>query len=622
MELVYNIDYDIAALLVLAIILIYLFIQYSSTLESNRCFRGLTICALLLTVSDIASAFVISYGSQIPLIVNKLVNASYYGTEAISIFLFSNYVKSYYNHIYGKAVHFLTNRVPIIFYAVILLINFFTPTLFEVSDQGAFSHGPVHFFVYVIPIYYYILSMVVMFIHRKEYPFKRLISMMTFVIISISTMLIQTFVLPEYLLSCFGAAVSILIMLIALETPDYQKLVKTMEQLKKAEAEAQAANVAKSTFLANMSHEIRTPINGVLGMNEIILKSNPSPDILECANNIEASGRSLLAIINDILDLSKIESGKIEISPIRYSITIIMNNVYQMIFFRAQNKHLALNVHCNKDIPIGLLGDEIRIRQIMTNLLTNAVKYTMEGSIDWNVDYEPIDDENIMLCISVKDTGIGIKKEDISELFVAFKRAEEQAHRTIEGTGLGLRITKQLVELMGGTINVESEYGKGSVFTVKIPQKILNAAPSGEFKSLTVTHIEEDSKDVRDMSAYTILVVDDVLVNIKVIRGLLRETKINIDSAGSGREALDYLFKNKYDLVFLDHLMPEMDGVETLKELKKVENGLNKDTPIIMLTANAILGAREEYLEAGFTDYLTKPVRGKSLIDTLNKYIQ
>ena len=383
------------------------------------------------------------------------------------------------------------------------------------------------------------------------------------------------------------------------------------------------ANEAKSQFLANMSHEIRTPINGILGMDSVLLKECHDENLREYAKNIQSAGQSLLSIINDILDISKIESGKMEILTIRYQLFSVLNDCYNLTKIKLQNKPVSFIMQINEKLPSWLYGDEVRIRQIINNFLSNAVKYTKEGNITFELDFEEKTDEQILLVITVRDTGIGIKEEDLGKLFESFTRIEEKRNRNIEGTGLGLNLTKNLVNLMGGEVFAESTYGKGSCFTAKIPQKIADAKPMGDFGKRYQQYLSTSDDDKLSFLApdAKILVVDDVTMNLKVVEGLLKATKIQIDTAVSGSECLECVKTTPYQMIFLDHMMPEMDGVETLEHMKNLADNPNAQTPVIMLTANAIVGAKEEYIEAGFTDYLTKPIRETELLEMILKYL-
>ena len=391
-------------------------------------------------------------------------------------------------------------------------------------------------------------------------------------------------------------------------------ILKATQIARFEEQKALAASEAMSNFLANMSHEIRTPINAVLGMDEMILRESDDDRIIEYARTIEGAGRTLLSLINDILDFSKIEAGNVELVENEYELSSMLSDVINMIEIRAESKGLNLVVDINPVTPGRLYGDETRIRQIMLNLLNNAVKYTESGTIALRLSFDLIDESHIYLKFSVKDTGIGIKEEDLNHLFEKFRRLDLDKNKTIEGSGLGLAITHQLLKLMDGDIKVESTYGKGSTFFARIPQKIISKASIGDFNAKpTIDTKIESYKESFHASNATILVVDDTPMNLIVVRELLKETKINIDEAGSGKACLEMCGKKAYDIIFLDYRMPEMDGIETLKKLKEMTDCPNINTPVIALTANAIAGARERFLGEGFDDYITKPINGERL---------
>ena len=401
-----------------------------------------------------------------------------------------------------------------------------------------------------------------------------------------------------------------------------EKLIHYATGIIEERRRAEAANEAKSIFLANMSHEIRTPINAILGMNEMILRENRSEHIEEYAKNIYSAGSSLLYLVNDVLDISKIESGKLEITENIYELSSLIHDCYNMIAEKAEKKGLDLIVSCNPRLPSLLKGDESRMRQVITNLLTNAVKYTEKGSITLSVDSR---DQNgqMMLVITVKDTGIGIRKENMDKLFTQFTRFDMEKNRNIEGTGLGLALTKRLTDLMQGVIEVQSIYGVGSSFTVTVPQQVVNTEPIGDFNKKYLSSAEKGRQYQPSFEApdARILVVDDVVVNLKVITNLLKSTRIKVDTASSGRRCLEMVTQTAYDMIFMDHMMPEMNGVDTYAEMKKLEHSLNKKTPVIMLTANAITGIRERFLQDGFADYLSKPVSGDKLENMILKYL-
>ena len=383
---------------------------------------------------------------------------------------------------------------------------------------------------------------------------------------------------------------------------------------------ANASNKAKSDFLANMSHEIRTPMNAIIGMDEMILRSSPSDPVRKYALDIQSAGKTLLSIINDILDFSKIESGKMELIPVEYSFSSVMNDVVNMTMKKAQDKGLEYKLNISEDIPTVLQGDEIRVRQVMLNLINNAIKYTPEGSVSVDVSY---DRGTEMLWVVVSDTGIGIKNEDLGKLFGSFQRLEEDKNRNIEGTGLGLNITMRLVKMMGGTIGVNSKYGEGTTFTAQMKQAAIDRTPIGDFAQ-NITKMQTSKEEYRPSliaPSAKILVVDDNDMNLEVIESLLEDTKMKVTTVESGQECINILRNESFDVIFLDQMMPGMSGVQTLEEIGR-ENLVPKDTPIIALTADAIVGARENYIKEGFTDYLSKPVMYDALEAILIKYLK
>ena len=371
---------------------------------------------------------------------------------------------------------------------------------------------------------------------------------------------------------------------------------------------ADSANRAKSTFLANMSHEIRTPMNTVIGLDTMILRESRDERIRKYALDIQMAAQNQLSIINDILDLSKIESGKMEIIPVEYEIADLIIDVENMTTPRAMQKDLKFTLNIDEEIPKRLLGDDVRIRQVLVNLLTNAVKYTPEGSVTLTVSGKR-DGEQEELTFSVKDTGIGIVKEDLEKLFEEYVRLDEKRNRHIEGTGLGISIVTTLLRLMGSELRVDSVYGEGSDFYFTIRQEIVDAEPIGDLEERIRARATEYNYEVSfTIPDVRILVVDDNAMNRTVFTQLLKELECTIDEAESGAQALEKTEMTHYDLIFMDHMMPGMDGIETYHHIRERAEDLNRDTPVIALTANAVTGAREMYLSEGFDDFLTKPI--------------
>lgn len=404
-------------------------------------------------------------------------------------------------------------------------------------------------------------------------------------------------------------------------------IIKTGQDIVRTEKirqQAIAAKEAQTQFLANMSHEIRTPINAVIGMNEMILRESSEETVREYAHNIQSASNMLLGLVNDVLDFSKIESGKLELVEDSYYLAELLQDEQALLEARATGKPLAIQFEIDPEIPAKLYGDELRMKQILTNLLSNAVKYTKEGSVTLKVFFQWKDNETIELGFSVIDTGIGIRQEELSKLFDSFKRLDISKNRNIEGTGLGLNIAKQLVELMQGNITVESEYGKGSTFTAVIPQKVMGLGLLGDMmKSLQECRKEKEALSTEIFTApnAAILVVDDNAMNLSVIKELLKRTRINIDLAASGKECLEKTKHKVYDMILLDHMMPELDGIETLNILRADSVNPNWKTTVVALTANASAGSREMYIECGFDDYFSKPIQADKLEKLLMRYL-
>lgn len=398
---------------------------------------------------------------------------------------------------------------------------------------------------------------------------------------------------------------------------------RQLDETRQLKLAAEIANNAKSDFLAQMSHEIRTPINAVLGMNEMILRESSEETIRKYAVDIKDSAKSLLSIINEILDLTKIESGKMELMPVDYTLVSMLHDLYHMMNIKAKEKHLQLHFDIQPDIPSGYFGDDIRLRQILVNLLSNAIKYTYAGSVVLSVR-GGAKGEVAYLRFCVTDTGIGIHEEDIQKLFDKYTRLDAGHTRQIEGTGLGLNITSRLLHMMNSDLKIKSTYGKGSTFYFDLNLKITDEKPLGIF-DINAAGVRTDTAWKGSYKAHGahILVVDDNSVNRRVFMNLLRHTGMKIDEADGGSRALELIGSRHYDLIFLDHMMPEMDGIETLHRMREMDltQSGNAQTPVIMLTANAVVGAAGFYLKEGFTDFLTKPIDLERLDHMICRYL-
>lgn len=401
-------------------------------------------------------------------------------------------------------------------------------------------------------------------------------------------------------------------------------------KLQRDKEAAEDASRQKSRFLSQMSHEIRTPLNAILGMNELIMRETDDAEILKHTDNIQSAGRTLLALVNDVLDFSKIESGKLDIVESHYSLSSLLNDIVVMTKGRADDKGLDFMLDIDENLPDLLLGDEVRIKQVITNLMTNAIKYTETGWVQLTVKRvaysEYLDEDKILLDIMVSDSGVGIREEEKSKLFTEFERLDRKKNKSIEGTGLGLSITSRLVALMSGTISVESQYQKGSTFRATIPQRVVSDMPIGDYKKRfeALSSEKKNEMPLENLSfpGKKILAVDDNEMNLEVIASILELMQIKVERAGGGQEAINQIDSEKYDLVLTDDMMPEIDGTEVMSYLRNRNECINHDTPIVVLTANAIAGAREEYIKRGFDDYMTKPIDIDVLCKILIKYLE
>ncbi|MBO4320828.1 MAG: response regulator, partial [Treponema sp.] len=433
-------------------------------------------------------------------------------------------------------------------------------------------------------------------------------------IISCLGIFLQSYAKGNIMLTTFSGTIGIYLCYFVVENYDYDNLLSMTKELELAKIRAQESNLAKSSFLANMSHEIRTPMNAVLGLDEMILNTDDPVKIKEYAENIQTSGRSLLAIINDILDFSRIESGKMELVETNYHLTKMLDDINLQFKIKAEKQGLEYLTDIDENICEQLYGDDVRVRQIISNILNNAIKYTRKGYVKTIVKGTP-QGNKLILHVTVEDSGIGIKEENIPHLFQSFERIDEQKNHSIEGTGLGLAIVKRFLDFMGGSVEVKSTYGEGSSFTIHIPQQITGSASITDYRqNLKTISTESISKGLSAPDAQ-VLIVDDNRMNLMVAKGLMERTKAKISTCTSGKECLELMTKTRYDIIFLDHMMPDLDGVGTLKKAQILQGNLNRFTPIIALTANAMSGMREEYLKMGFTDYISKPIDSERLFN-------
>ena len=618
----YNIEFQISALIMMIVIVIVFYSKKRYGSLENRLYGYMIVVVLFLVISDIASVVTLATPDKYP---------------ELTIFL---------GHLYLVVLHFFISFMCM--YTVAMNIKgtvkeataatrfcfWFWPIVGAVSipvsaclnlypmgyGRHVYTVGPAVEFSYVIGGSAIAFMVLFVLANRNNIRPRQQLPIYLYALVE-GAMTIMQNTNRFLLLSSFATVIVMFVMYFTLENPDLQMI----EQLNTAKDEAEKANRAKTMFLANMSHEIRTPINTILGMDEMIIREADSAEVTEYADNIKRAGKALLSIVNDVLDFSKIESGKMELVETEYRIEDSVSDIVNLIRVRAEEKGLRFRVDMDEQLPGLLVGDEVRIRQIVTNLLSNAVKYTDQGEILLGVTYSKISDNTICLSVSVKDSGRGIREEDIEKLFRSFQRIDETKNRNIEGTGLGLTIVQNLLALMNSELRVKSVYGKGSVFSFDIMQQVISWEPVGDVSD-RMAFREEPKQYMLWAPKATVLVTDDNVMNLAVIRGLLKRTGVQLYVASSGQETLTLVRQHKFDLVFLDHMMPEMDGIETYREIRRMwsvgETIMTpKGTPFLILTANAVAGAKEMYLQEGFYDYISKPVDAVYLEKMLRKYL-
>lgn len=491
--------------------------------------------------------------------------------------------------------------------------------IFAVSVQLCFKS------IYVVFIMYAILWLtVITFLDKKSFHFTIFVQaacMLFLVLIPREISGLMDYTIGSFVFSILGflvadwVSINIINILLQLdeETQEHDRSLDDLLDIVEAKHyEATQATMAKSNFLSNMSHELRTPLNAIIGLNEMVLRETEDIGVVDYSQDIRTAGNMMLSLVNDILDVSKIESNKMTLVPVDFDMRDVVKDIVNMIAPKMKDKGLEFNIKIEPHLMACYHGDDVRLKQVLVNLLNNAAKYTKEGMVTFSVSGER-DEKTSHLHFSVKDTGMGIKAEDLAKLNKKFVRIDEEKNRNIEGTGLGITIVNGFLNLMGTELKVDSEYGKGSDFYFDI------TLPSVASIDKNIKKNESDDKQfvAEDMK---VLVVDDTPLNLKVFASLLKKNKVQVDTASSGPSGIEMSMQKKYDIIFLDRMMPDMDGVETLKNMRAIENFVNSDTPIIALTADAVAGARQSYLDIGFDDYLAKPIVPNELENMIKKY--
>ena len=607
-----SIFFQICSLFYISLLLIIYFSKKRLGTVENKIYIILAVTNLIGLILDISSVYTISNMSQYP-ILNKFVSKAYLVYLLSWMFLFTIYVfiistnkKSDKNKTELHLSDYKNKVYPAtILYFIFLILTIILPLYYKDNGNVIYSYGPstnLLYFVSGLCIFTWLICLLLNFKQIKQ---KKYVPIFAFLIIGTLVTIIQG-AHPEYLLMTSMETFITFLMYFTIENPD----MKLINELNIAKDQAIKANNAKSEFLSSMSHEIRTPLNAIVGFSQALSEEDINDNARDEVKDIMMASNSLLELVNGILDISKIESGKIEIVNTEYQFKNIYDELVILAKARMGDKPLDFRCHYDEDIPPVLYGDYTRVKQVILNILTNAVKYTREGYIDFSVSSVRKDDI-CRLIISVEDSGIGIKQENIPKLFTKFERLDLEKNITIEGTGLGLAITKKLVELMNGTIVVQSIYGKGSKFTIAIDQRVVH-------KEVVVEKSEEKKVSEVHAEGRKVLIVDDNKINLKVASRLLENYKLDITTVESGALCIDKVNSNTYDLILMDDMMPNMSGVETLHKLKEIDGFA---IPVVALTANAVTGMKEKYLNDGFDDYLAKPINRDELNNIVAKYL-
>lgn len=611
----------IGCVIIVSVIAYLFFSVKKKDTKMHRIYGYMIVTAWVHLVAELGAIYTLTHMDTTPAWVNRGVHQIFLILFLVIFYEVYLYIVAMVEEEMGTSIH--RSKWMYLPFGGAAIGVLFLPIYYQHTPEGSYSYGPGVTVIYVSVCICAMTAVTYMVKARNLIGEKKKKAIAIALICELGVGIYQFFH-PTCLMSSIGIALLCIGFYLTVESPDNVLIELLQDEKKKVEdarEDAVMANHAKGRFLAQMSHEIRTPINAILGMDEMILRESTEANIVEYAEDINAAGQLLLSIVNEILDLSKIESGKMEIIEVEYNLNSMVDDLTTMVAVKAQSKNLSFKVNIDTSLPALLCGDDVRLRQILTNLLSNAIKYTKEGSVRLDIT-GTVEDNDVVLRFAVMDTGIGIKEEDLLHLFDEYKRIEEGSNRYIEGTGLGLNIAMRLLELMGSKLQVKSEFGKGSEFSFELRQEVKD--------SITIKEYQKKSDKVQTGKRWKgtfiapkarFLVVDDNMMNRKVFAKLLKHTMIQIDEAESGFECIAKMQEIEYDIVFLDHMMPELDGVETLQRLREMKNYPSEHTPVVALTANAIVGAKKQYISEGFDDFLSKPIVYEQAEELILKFL-
>ena len=646
--MVYNISYEVASAAFLVILYMYIRLQYSHKSQANKEFERLTIYMLVTNVSDVVSAITISYGSQLPRWINWITNSIYFISVIYLGYQFTVYSRACVKRkemelASGKdAAKEKKNYIAIVnkwlmfLYFGIFVVNLFTGLIFGIGENGEYIHGPLYYSVHMLSYYYIMCAGITMFKNHKKFGKRQMGSVLIYSVIAFIGPILQMLVVPDVLLSVFTGALGLVMMLFSMETPDYQKLVKTMEQLELAQKQAEEASQTKSRFLANMSHEVRTPANAILSYNEMILKETKEKQTAEYAGNIQAAGRTLISMFNDILDFTNMDTTDFSLCKEPYKTVVMFQDIVTYTLIDAEKKNLKLKVEVDEMLPTELSGDMPRLMQVMNNLVSNAIKYTVKGSVSIRARWTAVDGYTGVLRVEIEDTGVGIKEEDIPRITHRFSGRDKERDEYTQGIGMGLSIVTKLLAFMGSHLEIQSEVGKGSTFSFEVQQKIVDQSPIGSVQwGKPVIQLQDDiRKDTQHcyhsdhehicelVETYEnshLLVVDDNAMNLRMAKKML-EKNFKVHVAKNAKEIFASLKKQLPDLILLDIHMPDMNGYDVIKKLQADEK--YKDIPVIFLTADEDINAEVKGFEAGAFDFIKKPLVEDVMLHRISRILE
>ena len=632
----FNIWIEATVIPFLGVLAIFLFVRYRTNAAVNVRFRLLALSTFFAALLEVTSTLLVDGWSHSHRL-NLIVRTVYYAATTVNAYHLMRYVEAYVQVDAPKFDAF--NRFLLGSSFIVLILNIMpgiSGFFFVVPMDGGLIRGLYNTLWRSVYVFYFMAMAVwLQLTNKKYYTAKSQFMVMNILGLTLITAcVVQYMFVRTILITNAVQAIILFVTFFYYEAPSYRKMLTVEKELEESRERAEqsaritnAANRAKSDFLANTSHEIRTPMNAILGMNEMILNETRDPEIRQAAMDIRKAGNHLLSIINNILDISKIESGKMELYNADYHLWQMLKDIEEGNSETISEKGLEFVLNVDKTLPEHLYGDEDHLRQVIMNLIDNAVKYTSSGRITLKVAGKMRPHERVKLTISVSDTGIGIRQEDLGKLFLSFERVNLNETQSIQGAGLGLTLVRYLMELMGGAVWAESEYGKGSVFTFELTQQLAQEGFTGTIeeyetaqKNSAAQHEEQDDNRPFTCPDAQILVVDDTPVNLVVARGMLNATEAQVTTCESGEECLELLKSNHYDIVFLDHKMSGLDGIETLHMAKEID-GPSRLSAYVALTANSGTGLRDEYISYGFNDYLPKPIKSEAMKKILSRYL-